>query len=536
LPRLGSRVRIPSPAPVFPKILFTGPQPLDARLRCVSLPAMIKPLLLATALAAASLLPPPLAAQSDAVSQPAADFSALDAAFTKWMEDAHVPGLVWGVVKDGKLVYLTGQGVQDLDARRPVTGDTAFRIASMTKAFTGHAILKLRDEGKLRLDDQVSKYVPEAKVWAKGITVGDLLHHTAGFVTDDPWGDRQQPLPEAEFTKMLRAGVPFSTARGTRYEYSNFGYALLGRIVSNASKQDYAKRVDATVLKPLGMASTSYEVRDVPEAQLAKGYRWENEAWALEPTMAHGAFGAMGGLTTTGNDYAKWIAHLLAAWPASNGEAQSHKTIRAMQHGGGLLHTRTRPGKESANCRLNAIYGAGLVAANDCILGNVLFHGGGFPGYGSHMLLMPEAGVGIFALSNRTYAGPSAPVWDAATALYKAGWIAPRGVSTSPALETAYGRAKQIWVNGSLKGEESGLAMNFQMDRSAANWLTLLGDLRAKAGMCDNSPAIIATGALSGRFTWICEKGRIEGNLLLAPTASPQIQSLGYSFVPPAQK
>jgi serine-type D-Ala-D-Ala carboxypeptidase/endopeptidase len=476
----------------------------------------------------------PLSAQQSAatVEQPTASFPELDASFAKWMEEAHVPGLVWGVVKDGKLVHVRGLGVQDLEGRASVTAETAFRIASMTKAFTGYSILKLRDEGKLRLDDPVAKYVPEVEGWIKGITVGDLLHHTAGFVTDDPWGDRQQPLTEAEFTRMLKAGVPFTATQGTRFEYSNFGYALLGRIVTNASKVDYAKRVEATVLKPLGMASTRYEVRDVPKAILAKGYRWENEAWSLEPTMPHGAFGAMGGLVTTANDYAKWIGHLVAAWPAADGEPQAHKTIRAMQYGGGLLHSRRRPGKEGDNCRLSAIYGAGLVAANDCVLGNVLFHGGGYPGYGSHMLLIPDAGVGIFALSNRTYAGPSAPVWDAATALFKSGYMVPRTISVSDSLSSAYATTKRIWRAGGVEAEGKNLAMNFRMDRSDANWRKYLGELSGRSGTCDDSPGIIATGKLAGRFSWACARGKLEGNLLLAPTATPQIQSLSFGFTP----
>lgn len=456
----------------------------------------------------------------------AADFAALDADFAKWMAEAHVPGLVWGIVKDGKLVHVRAMGVQDVQTGKAVTADTAFRIASMTKAFTGYSILKLRDEGKLRLDDPVSKYVPETAAWAGGITIGDLLHHTAGFVTDDPWGDRQQPLPEADFTNMLKKGVPFSTATGTRYEYSNFGFALLGRIVTNASKQDYAERVNATVLKPLGMESTRYEVRDVPAEKLAMGYRWENDAWSPEPVMPHGAFGAMGGLVTTGNDYAKWIGFLLSAWPAQNGEPASHKTIRAMQYGGGMLHARRRPGKEGDNCRLSAIYGAGLVAANDCVLGNVLFHGGGFPGYGSHMLLMPEAGVGVFALSNRTYAGPTAPVWDAATALSRSGYFTTRPTTISPALDTAYAAARRIWKSGGPESEKPYLAMNFTMDRSDANWRKYLAGLSGQLGACDDSPAITATGNLSGRFSWTCAKGKLEGTILLAPTQSPQIQSL----------
>lgn len=492
---------------------------------------MRKVLLIAALAATAPTIAPVSAQTMVSTPEPSADFAALDANFAKWMEESHVPGLVWGVVKDGKLVHVKALGVQDVETRTAVTPDTVFRIASMTKAFTGYSILKLRDEGRLRLDDPVSKYVPETRGWADGITVGDLLHHTAGFVTDDPWGDRQQPLPEAEFTRMLKAGVPFTAAPDTRYEYSNFGYALLGRIVSNVSGRDYAARVNATVLQPLGMASTRYEVRDVPPTQLAKGYRWENDAWSPEPTMAHGAFGAMGGLVTTGNDYAKWIGYLLGGWPARDGEPQSAKTIRAMQYGGGLLHSRRRPGVDGDSCRLSAIYAAGLVAASDCTLGNVLFHGGGFPGYGSHMLLVPDAGLGVFALSNRTYAGPSAPVWDAATVLFKSSFAAPRALPVSDHLRSAYAVARRIWQAGNVESESKYLAMNFQMDRSDANWRRVLAEAAAKSGACNLDAAITPTGRLSGRFSWTCANGTIEGNVLLAPTADPQIQSLAFQPV-----
>lgn len=467
--------------------------------------------------------------------QPSMDatLAALDADFAKWMKDNHVPGLVWGVVIDGKLAHVKALGVQDLgDTRRPVTADTGFRIASMSKAFTGYAILKLRDEGKLRLDDPAWKYIPEIKSWGKDITVGDLLHHTSGMVTDDPWGDRQQVMPEAEFTRLLKAGVPRTAAPGTRYEYSNMGFAMLGRIVTNLSRKNYSEYVAANVFRPLAMTSTTYENADVPIDTRAIGYRWENEAWAEEPYMKHGAFGAMGGITTSANDYAKWVGYLLSAWPAGEREAKSRGTIRAMQYGGGIIHRRTRPGKEGANCRINGIYGAGLVSANDCVLGPVLFHGGGFPGYGSHMLLIPDAGVGVFALSNRTYAGPSAPVWDAATALWQAGFIKARDLPLSPLLAEGYAAATAIWTEGSVTGQQSKLAMNFPMDRTAENWAKLLAELRAKSGQCNTSAPVVATGGLAGRFTWTCKTGKVNGNVLLAPSAKVQIQSLSFEVAP----
>lgn len=488
------------------------------------------PLLIAIAVPAA-----PVAAQTGTTAQPSMEqlLAAQDAAFAKWMADNHIPGLVWGVVIEGRLVHVKAFGVQDLgDTRRPVTPDTGFRIASMSKAFTGYAILKLRDEGKLRLDDPAWKYIPEIKSWGKDITVGDLLHHTSGMVTDDPWGDRQQVMPEAEFTRLLKAGVPRTAPVGTRYEYSNMGFAMLGRIVTNVSGRNFSEYIAANVFKPLAMTATTYENADIPAATRAIGYRWENDAWAEEPYMKHGAFGAMGGVTTSANDYAKWVGYLLSAWPAGENEAKSRGTIRAMQYGGGIIHRRSRPGKEGANCRINGIYGAGLVSANDCVLGNVLFHGGGFPGYGSHMLLIPDAGVGVFALSNRTYAGPSAPVWDAATALWQSGFIKERGLPVSPLLAEGYASATAIWTEGSVTGQQERLAMNFRMDRTDENWENLLAQLRAKSGQCDTSAPVIATGNLGGRFTWTCKTGKVNGTVLLAPSAKVQIQSLSFEVAP----
>lgn len=456
-------------------------------------------------------------------------YSALDADFIRWAQQNHVPGLVWGVVADGKLVHIKTWGVQDTKGT-PVDLDTGFRIASMSKAFTAHAILKLRDEGKLRLDDPVSKYIPEVAGWAGDVTVEDLLHHSAGFVTDDPWGDRQQPMPEEEFTRLLKAGVPRTALRGTRYEYSNLGYAMLGRVVSNVTGMNFSRYIAKEVFAPLGMDATTYENADVPAAHRAIGYRWEDERWKAEPAMAHGAFGAMGGITTTGVDYAQWIGHLLSAWPGAEGD-KAAATIRSMQYGGGLPQLRVRPGTLRRECGLAAVYGAGLIAAQDCALGQVLYHGGGFPGYGSHMLIMPDAGIGVFALTNRTYAGPSGPVWDAATKLAEAGLVKPRPLPVSPALSAAYDHARQIWQSGAITGLPKGaLAMNFTMDHDAAHWAQLLGKRKAEAGECDTTPAPTATGVLSGHFSWTCTNGTLGATLLLAPDFTPSIQSLAFDF------
>ncbi len=451
--------------------------------------------------------------------------------FQDWMAANNVPGLSFGVVKDGRLVHVEGLGVQDLEARRPVTADSAFRIASMSKAFTAYGILHLEAEGKLALSDPASRYVPEMAGWATGITVGDLLHHTAGFVTDDPWGDRQQVLTPAQFTAMLKAGVPFHTAPGTAYEYSNFGYATLGRVIGNVSGKPFQQMIGETVFTPLGMGSTTYDVYAVPEARLARGYRFENGKWSAEPMMKDGEFGAMGGVVTTANDYAKWVAHLLSGWPAAAKAGGEGATLRAMRQGAGFPHSRPRPGKDAPDCRLQMIYAGGLVAGQDCLLGAVMFHSGGYPGYGSHMLLFPDAGVGIFAFSNRTYAAPLPPVWDAAGALQRAGLLAARAVPVSPELAQGYATAKTVWETGRIDANPERLAMNMLLDRSAGNWAAELKRLKAETGACDTAAPIMPQGALSGRFQWQCATGRLNGQVLLAPTGSVQIQALRLSAV-----
>jgi serine-type D-Ala-D-Ala carboxypeptidase/endopeptidase len=465
----------------------------------------------------------------------------IEAHFRRFMADQHVPGLVYGLVRDGRLVYSHGLGVRE-PGGQAADSETLFRIASMSKAFTALAILKLRDEGRLTLDALAETYVPEMRNWhypttdSPRIRVRDLLSHAAGFVTDDPWGDRQQILPEADFTRMLQGGVPFTRAPQIAFEYSNFGYALLGRIVTNVSGRPYKDYIEHEIMHPLGMASTGYDIAASPRDRRAIGYRWENDAYAREPDMAHGTFGAMGGVQTSVSDYARWVAFLLSAWPARDGPEQGpvrRSSVRELAAGLNLPQVTRRPGAGPDSCPQAATYGMGMRVAVDCELGLTLAHGGGYPGYGSYVLLLPEHGIGVFAFANRTYAGPSPPVWAAALELERAGWLVDRPLAVSAALAGAYAGAREMWQAGSIEPGSALLAMNFRMDRSAENWALEFARLKALAGSCDSRAGITATGALAGRFAWTCERGTLQGQLLLAPTNPPTIQALRFNFVPP---
>ena len=487
---------------------------------------------------------PPRAATAQQL--PAAVAAEIDGAFAAFREKSPVPGLAYGIVKDGRLVYSGTYGVQSFERPQPVTAATRFRIASMSKAFTALAILKLRDEGKLALDDLAEKHIPEMRGWkyptsdSPRIRIRDLLQHVAGFVTDDPWGDRQQSLSPVQFTRMIAAGVPWSRVGQSSHEYSNFGYALLGRIVTNASGEPYQRYIGRTILQPLGMRSTGYEIRDVPPDLLAVGYRWEKERWAAEPMMPDGEFGAMGGLHTTVEDYSKWVAFLLSAWPARDGPESGparRSTVRELAQGLNFVRVVPRPGAAPDDKCVHAIaYGMGMRVAPDCDLGLTLAHGGGFPGYGSFVVLAPERGAGAFAFANRTYQAPSLPVWQSLWSLARAGLIPPREEPLNPLLALFQDAARAAYATGSLEPLKGKLAMNFLMDRSAENWALEFARLKSELGACPAAEPMAPSGNLSASFRWTCEKGVLDGQILLAPTNPPSLQALRFAPKPAPAK
>ena len=465
----------------------------------------------------------------------------IDNIFRDWRLSAHAPGLAYGIVADGRLVHAKGLGVQDLASNRPVTLDSLFRIASMSKAFTALAILKLRDEGKISLDAPAETYVPEMRGWryptadSPRITVRDLLNHVAGFVEDNPWGDRQQVISEAEFTAMLKAGVPFSRTPGTAMEYSNFGYATLGRIVSNVSGMPYQRYIGSQIMAPLGMASTTYDIFASPPARRVIGYRWQDNRWLREPDMRDGAFGAMGGVETSVNDYWRWVAFLLSAWPPRNDPDTGpvrRSSVREIVTGSNFASGTMRSAAiGGAPCRQAGAYAMGWRVIDDCDLGRVVTHTGGYPGYGSVVMLLPDKNVGIFAFSSRTYGAPSLPAFRAALALQKAGILRDRTIPLSADLASAYDAAKAVWRSADIKAAP--LANNVLMDRSAESWRKLVNDLSAQVGVCRADEPITATSAMEGTFSWNCTHGRVTGRVQRAPTPRLSIQELEFSAATP---
>lgn len=256
-----------------------------------------------------------------------------------------MPGAAMGILIDGELAAVMTTGVRDLRSREPVTPESVFRIASMTKSFTAMAIVKLRDEGKLSLEDPVSRYVPELARLAYPtrdspvLTTRHLLTHSEGFPEDHPRGDRQLAQTDETLRAWMRAGIPFFNAPGVAYEYSNYGFAILGQIVARASGQPYRTFVQNNILVPLGMRSSTFRASNVLQDRIARGYLWEANSWRTEPLLPHGSFGAMGGLWTSTRDLARYVAFLMTAHPPRN---RSQLDLRPLQgsarhQGGGFL-------------------------------------------------------------------------------------------------------------------------------------------------------------------------------------------------------
>ena len=342
------------------------------------------------------------------------DFGDVDALAAGWQERRGQPGMAYGIVIGGELVHAAGLGERYLGGPAPDDG-TVFRIASMTKSFTASAILALRDDGALRLDDAAEAYVPEMRRWpsvtqdAPRVSVRHLLTMTAGFPTDDPWGDRQQGLPLDEFASFLAGGVGFNWAPGTRFEYSNLGYAILGLVITAVTGTAYPDYIRDRLLRPLGMTRTGFEAAEFNAAGLARGYRRAPENWAEVPPDPCGAFAPMGGVFSCVRDLTRWVAGFAAAFPAGDPEAGgAHPVRRATRRQMQLPQVLT--GWDSAGgfpglvAPALSAYGFGLFVEEHPDFGRFVSHSGGYPGFGSNMRWHPASGTGVIALGNRTYA------------------------------------------------------------------------------------------------------------------------------------
>ena len=464
--------------------------------------------------------------------------SYIDSTVLRYAEENHLPGIAYGVVMNGQLVYANYSGYANLAQKIPASAQTAFRIASMSKSFTAMAILILRDRGKLSLDDPASKYIPEMKqikylsTDAPAITVRDLMTHRAGFPEDNPYGDRQLSDTDAELMQLMKDNPSFSNAPGLQYEYSNLGFALLGTIIKNVSGMPYQQFIDQQIFKPLGMNNTYWEYTKVPAQQLAHGYRWIDGNWREEALLKDGSWGAMGGLITTLEDFSRYMMLHLQAWPVRDGKETGpllRSSIREMHQ---LWNFNTvNPRLNNKNCAAATGYGYGLGITRDCNGNIYVAHSGGLPGFGSNWMIRPNYNIGIVILSNRTYAPVSRLSLPMLDSLVSLAALQPYQRLPSPILE---GRKNQLiaFLPDWKDAEKSEIfAENFFPDYPISMLRQQARELFSKAGNIKTITDVKPENNLRGSFDIIGEKATLRVYFTLSPEHIPTIQEYRISEV-----
>ena len=322
-------------------------------------------------------------------------------AFREAAQRHGLPNAVIGVVVGDRLRFTEGFGART-DAGGSVDADTVFRIGSITKVFTGMALLALRDAGRIGLDDPVTRYVPELgdamypTLDSPVITLRNLVTHTSGLprVGALKYNDAHG-VTEPELLSAARHAV-LDFAPGTDARYSNLAMALGGLVVARASGEPVRDFITQRILTPLGMRQTFWDQSDVPRDKLAVGHAKIDGAY--RPAGVHWRLGAaegMGGLYSSVADLARFASYEMAAWPARSERDPGplrRSSLRESQLSAGLA----RPGKQA--------FGVNWRVLNDTTLGYTIMHDGGTEGYSACVLLGPTRGIGIILLSSATEA------------------------------------------------------------------------------------------------------------------------------------
>jgi CubicO group peptidase (beta-lactamase class C family) len=311
------------------------------------------------------------------------------------MQKGGWPGLAVGVVIDEKLVYTEGFGRHDPTTKEPVTAHTLFRLASLTKLFTGLAILQLRDTGRLDLDDPVSQYLPEIDrvVYPTSehppIRIRHLVTHTSGLPHD---GKREPGMSEADLLQELD-GLPLEFTPGSDSGYSNLAMALAGLVVERVAGMSYRDYMYRLVLEPLGMTESTWEVSAASQP-VAVGMTWDAKQKAYRPIatdLIEGAMEPAGGLYSNIADMARFAAFEMSAWPARAADETpplSRASLRESQLTAGPV------------VPVGGLPGVNWFVRNNADFGQLNVHSGKLDGYRSEIVLLPRRHVGVIVLAS----------------------------------------------------------------------------------------------------------------------------------------
>ena len=314
------------------------------------------------------------------VATPTPDWRAqVDAIALGALAHQHLAGLSLAVARDGVVLYAQGYGYQNIAKRVPATPHTIYNIASITKQFTAACVMLLDQEGKLRVDDPISKFLPGFP-HGDEITIRELLNHTSGLADYlDLMNANDLSIPKIVAT-VEKAPLRFKP--GTRYEYSNSNYVLAGVIVGKAAGMPYDEFLTTRIFKPLGLHSTSIGTTPVDMPQGALGYTVVDGKTVVTPPQGVAILDYPdGGVNTTVLDLVKWDTALDA------GHAVDPAHLKMMM----------TPGPHGPETTYN--YGFGL--AIDSAFGHrEIDHQGEWTGYAGENATFPDDHLDIILLSN----------------------------------------------------------------------------------------------------------------------------------------
>jgi len=429
------------------------------------------------------------------------------------------PSISWGIVENDALAHHGAAGALD-DGVAP-TADTVYRIASMTKSFTAATVLALRDEGVWSLDDPAAAHAPELATvvgppGSASLTLRHLLSMASGLATDDAWADRHLDIAPDAIDAIYAAGPTFAHLPNTVYEYSNLGYAMIGRAIERATGIRAQQHINDRFLKPLAMHRTTW-VQPTHD-DWARPYRVQDGKIVRDTPdpIGDGDLAPMGGLWTTVVDLAKWVAWLDSANSRPHqGDAAiglSTASRREMQRIHTYIGVTTVAGRTCP-----AGYGFGLNVRDDPTLGLIVAHAGGLPGYGSNMRWFAGRGVGVIALANTFYAPMSVLTMRLMAAMHEHGAVPAPPTRLAPAWQSAAQRLVDLLNDWNDDAAASLFEDNVALDESFARRRAEAAALVAKHGrlrICVTRPS----SATNGDFDVQGAGDRVRIYLELSPT------------------
>lgn len=471
---------------------------------------------------------------------------AIDGIADAFVAGKHIPGIAYGVVAGGDLIHSRGIGTLRVGESVIPDADSVFRIASMTKSFTAATVLNLRDEGLVALDEPIAHYVPEVSglrgptADSPVITVRHLLSMSSGLATDDPWGDRQQGLDLATFADLLRGPLTFAWTPGTRFEYSNLGYGILGRLITNVAGAEYRDVVRDRIIRPLGMDSTTYEEGEVPVDRLAHGYLWRDEDFVEEPLDPYGALASMGGIFTSIRDLSRWVRFFADAFPprddAEGTQPLSRASRREMQQAASASWPIVQMRAPDAEPEISAIsYGFGLFVEENARFGRIVSHSGGYPGFGSNMRWQPASGLGVIVLANHRYAPTTGLAREIMTSLLESAVVPARPLRPSGALSAARSGIERLLVAWDDELAARLFAMNIDLDEPLTRRREQIAKVHEVHGALVPDPDLPErSGTPLDVSWWLADQrgGRVRVDLGLSPESPSRVQTFELTSVP----